>query len=263
MTTFPEYTRDWTDDDCVKITEIANELRCSVVDLLGVMWVESGCRANAQHPRGPATGLIQWEPDARGLYHGLSRYLFASLGVTGQLPYVREWFLPHRGKLTNAARIYTAVFLPAFIDESVDSNYVMADTDGRLAWAFRANPIFDRLGNGDGKIQVWELANAIRHEAHGGRWEELMRRVHADPISFAPTIPATPIPMQEEALRDITELQKALATLGYNPGPSDGILGPRTRAALTAFQSAHGLPTDGEPGYLTRGRIRSELTGRG
>jgi len=39
----------------------------------------------------------------------------------------------------------------------------------------------------------------------------------------------------------IVNVQTELADWGYNPGPIDGILGPRTRAALAAFQSDHGL----------------------
>ncbi len=43
----------------------------------------------------------------------------------------------------------------------------------------------------------------------------------------------------------IATLQNRLTVLGYDPGPSDGIVGPRTRAAIRAFQQAGGLPVDG------------------
>ena len=43
----------------------------------------------------------------------------------------------------------------------------------------------------------------------------------------------------------IAALQNRLTILGYDPGPSDGIVGPRTRAAIRAFQRAGGLPVDG------------------
>ncbi len=43
----------------------------------------------------------------------------------------------------------------------------------------------------------------------------------------------------------ILEIQKALKAAGYDPGPLDGIDGPRTHAALTAFQQAKGLSTAG------------------
>ena len=43
----------------------------------------------------------------------------------------------------------------------------------------------------------------------------------------------------------VAAVQHRLALLGYDPGPSDGIVGPRTRAAIRAFQRETGLPEDG------------------
>ena len=43
----------------------------------------------------------------------------------------------------------------------------------------------------------------------------------------------------------VAEVQRALARLGYAPGPADGALGPKTRAAIREFQAAAGLPADG------------------
>lgn len=41
-------------------------------------------------------------------------------------------------------------------------------------------------------------------------------------------------------------VQSRLHNLGYAPGEFDGDLGPRTRAAIQAFQSDHDLATDGQ-----------------
>jgi peptidoglycan hydrolase-like protein with peptidoglycan-binding domain len=43
----------------------------------------------------------------------------------------------------------------------------------------------------------------------------------------------------------IVEAQQRLADLGYDPGEADGVLGPRTRAAVTAFQKDKGLSATG------------------
>ncbi len=40
-------------------------------------------------------------------------------------------------------------------------------------------------------------------------------------------------------------VQRALAELGYDPGPTDGVPGPATRAAVRAFQAEAGLEVDG------------------
>ena len=41
---------------------------------------------------------------------------------------------------------------------------------------------------------------------------------------------------------EIAKAQAALARLGYNTGPADGVVGPRTRAALHAYLAKEGLP---------------------
>ena len=43
----------------------------------------------------------------------------------------------------------------------------------------------------------------------------------------------------------VAAIQRALARLGYDPGSADGVLGPKTRAAIRAFQADIGLPKDG------------------
>lgn len=51
--------------------------------------------------------------------------------------------------------------------------------------------------------------------------------------------------------RDIEEVQRRLVTLGYDAGSPDGLLGPKTRAALRAFQGDRGLPATGRPDGTT------------
>jgi hypothetical protein len=43
----------------------------------------------------------------------------------------------------------------------------------------------------------------------------------------------------------VREIQRRLRALGYRPGPTDGIFGPRTRAAVGWFQVKHGFHVDG------------------
>jgi len=54
-------------------------------------------------------------------------------------------------------------------------------------------------------------------------------------------------------------LQKALAALGYSAGKADGTYGPGTKQAVTAFQSAHGLPAIGVFGPATLAALRTAL----
>ena len=43
----------------------------------------------------------------------------------------------------------------------------------------------------------------------------------------------------------VRSVQKALGDLGYDPGPSDGRLSPKTEDAIRAYQAANGLPRTG------------------
>ena len=51
-------------------------------------------------------------------------------------------------------------------------------------------------------------------------------------------------------------VQRELARLGYDPGPQDGLMGARTRAAITAFQHAHALPPTGRVDQSLIGSLR-------
>lgn len=55
----------------------------------------------------------------------------------------------------------------------------------------------------------------------------------------------------------IRELQRSLALLGFNPGRIDGVLGRRTRAAITAFQKANELETSGKASPQTQRTLYS------
>ena len=59
--------------------------------------------------------------------------------------------------------------------------------------------------------------------------------------------------------RDVRELQRGLDLLGFEPGASDGKLGPGTVEALRRFQAAHDLPADGIPGPQTWDRLEAAL----
>jgi peptidoglycan hydrolase-like protein with peptidoglycan-binding domain len=58
------------------------------------------------------------------------------------------------------------------------------------------------------------------------------------------TVDQMPPGMAEAYVRGI---QEELAGHGYRPGPVDGKPGPRTRAAVRAYQHDAGLPVTGEP----------------
>jgi peptidoglycan hydrolase-like protein with peptidoglycan-binding domain len=63
-------------------------------------------------------------------------------------------------------------------------------------------------------------------------------------VTVDTTVDQMPPGMAEAYVRGI---QEELAGHGYRPGPADGKPGPRTRAAVRAYQRDAGLPVTGEP----------------
>src|SRR5215510_3706136 len=57
----------------------------------------------------------------------------------------------------------------------------------------------------------------------------------------------------------VTRLQKDLASLGFRPGKADGKFGPKTKAAVTAFQKVNKLTVDGIVGPKTSAAIEQRL----
>jgi len=77
-----------------------------------------------------------------------------------------------------------------------------------------------------------------------------------DDVEVAPAPPVAPVAYQLGTTRGV---QAALAGLGYDVGPVDGVMGPRTRAAVMAYQRAVGLTADGVVGRMTRAALASAL----
>jgi hypothetical protein len=59
----------------------------------------------------------------------------------------------------------------------------------------------------------------------------------------------------------IAELQRALASAGFDPGSPDGSFGENTEAAVIAFQQANGLSPDGIVGPETAAALSSAIAG--
>jgi peptidoglycan hydrolase-like protein with peptidoglycan-binding domain len=71
----------------------------------------------------------------------------------------------------------------------------------------------------------------------------------------APAPTATTGDLPRERVRQV---QERLAAAGFDPGPVDGVVGGRTRAALRAFQEARGLDPTGEPDRSTLAELGAE-----
>ncbi len=86
----------------------------------------------------------------------------------------------------------------------------------------------------------------------------------ADRIAGSPGLTATR-PASEKPLRraDVETMQTLLASLGFDPGTPDGVVGAQTRAALKGYQRKSGLAADGYPTYEILDALRESASGAG
>lgn len=132
----------------------------------------------------------------------------------------------------------------------------------------RADGVFDVTT----RAAVIAFQHANRLTADGIAGSMTLSRLYSDSAAAAPAQPtqtpvqtpaATPAPTPDMAApaygrlemgsagEQVTRLQVQLRALGFLTGAADGKFGLQTRAAVTAFQRAHGLKADGIAGTQT------------
>ena len=82
----------------------------------------------------------------------------------------------------------------------------------------------------------------------------------AVPVSPAEVIPAVgeDASIAGKKIR-IADIQQALTNAGYQPGPVDGKMGPKTKKAVRDFQEANNLTVDGVVGSKTWAKLKVYL----
>ena len=73
-----------------------------------------------------------------------------------------------------------------------------------------------------------------------------------------PTAP----PAAAAAPYSVASVQTALNQLGYAAGTADGAVGPKTRAAIRAYQTDSGLPASGEPSVALYDHLKATVAGQ-
>lgn len=95
---------------------------------------------------------------------------------------------------------------------------------------------------------------------HGISYEEFLSDVQAQ-LKGIDSLPKRPVLIVARGDRGdkVTKIQQDLKTLGFYEGTIDGIYGPRTEAAVKAFQRKADILVDGIVGPVTAGAIENVL----
>lgn len=64
-----------------------------------------------------------------------------------------------------------------------------------------------------------------------------------------------------DPIDSVSGLQARLSNLGYRSGPIDGVMGPRTEAALRRFQKDEGVAITGKPDAATEAAVAAQYGG--
>jgi lipid-binding SYLF domain-containing protein len=101
-------------------------------------------------------------------------------------------------------------------------------------------------------------ADPLREAIARARDQEVEQPAAATPSPAAtPGAAAVPSPTAMPADYDVAIIQQQLQKRGYDPGPADGVPGPKTRQAISQYESDAGLPVTGRPSVA----LQQKLTG--
>jgi peptidoglycan hydrolase-like protein with peptidoglycan-binding domain len=122
------------------------------------------------------------------------------------------------------------------LEQKADETRAKADQKADKA---RAEGTTDKAGESESKMeQAWDKTKAKTKE-----------------LGHQAKDAVTPDKTKGEAAVDVRGAQQALRDKGFDPGPIDGVMGPRTTAALRDFQSKEGLMATGQLDADTRARL--------
>lgn len=173
--------------------------------------------------------------------------------------------------LIEAIAAFDAALIPAPPVDKTSLTNAITSAQGKLAGATEgANPGDYAAGSKAALQAAIDSAAAVKNNASATQAEvdaatnSLNQAIAAFdaakvPESNSGTTPAPAYPgkliKNESTGQNVKDLQAKLKALGYDCGPVDGIFGPKTKAAVLAFQANSGLARDGVVGPLTWGKL--------
>ncbi len=180
---------DLSDAFFVQFVATCSRLAIDPFDLIRVCFSESGCRANAHNPNGDASGIFQAMPATlMGLGFAFGDAAFRALDAADQVPWLERYMTPHASWCSSDALCYVAIFLPALgaKAQAEGPEFILCGQRGPLSWAYQANRVLDRDGNGS--ITVADLGAQLTAQCKGPRWDAIISRLRQE-LGVQPSTP--------------------------------------------------------------------------
>ena len=143
-----------------------------------------------------------------------------------------------------------------------------AKTPGAFVLRYPQPGLIGHIAISDGKGGTIEAhsrkTGVIRNQISGRRWDTGVLAPGVDytqrngVIEIAPPVLVFRLTSPLTTGKKVKEIQSRLKAEGCNPGKVDGVYGPKTAAAVSAFQVAKGLVADGEVGTQTAAALGIE-----
>lgn len=150
----------------------------------------------------------------------------------------------------------------AKVDNKIDNVMLSSDTSLKpidRSKKLQMNNLVNRETNVDnGYYKVSDLSSKWQHNVNEIKETTKIEETASEPVTtYYPKFKTTSTLKNGSKGSNARNLQNYLKTMGYNPGPIDGIFGPKTKAAVKRLQKAMGLSTDGIVGKNTWAAINS------
>ena len=198
----------------------------------------------ASHGR-PAAQHRSGSDERRGQPHGATGWLHRAAALTGTGAPVPLAERPPAAIRGVQRRLHRLGFRPGPVDGIVGPR-----TRAAVAWL---EIIDDLHAAGCSTCPAAPPANAQPPLPAAGWHGRAIRRPHRRDERMLAAAPAHTHRLGAAGVRAV---QRLLRRRGYEPGPVDGIFGPRTRSSLQWFQIKHGRPPTGRPDASTLTRLR-------
>jgi len=226
-----------SDSFLLRAVEASRSLGCRPADLLAVMMRESSLRADAWNRSSNAVGLIQFLPStlARLGWNGTPEE-FRSLRAEEQLPWVERFLRPSsQYGLDTAGRVYQAVFMPSSLRIAGSGDTVLVDSHGVNGDRYQRNRGLDI--DGDGRITVGELQQAVERCCTSGAWQAVAARLRDLEESGRAPGDRSELPARSSRYRDGAAIRPKTAprTIRF-PEYGQDVLLPKTTRRKTSFR---------------------------